>query len=109
MAEKGSRQQPQHPCTGVSTNASENILERDASNVTELPIFIGGREANEFILMPQLLMNKSQLDTAYAAIVDDKVAVGYRDEESSSEKTKTYVNAPGDRRWVGRWEIGRVG
>ena len=48
--------------------------------------------------MPQLLMKKSQLDTAYAATVDEKVAVGYRDEESSSEKTKTYLNAPGDRR-----------
>ena len=72
----------------ISAMAAESFYEATRA----MPGFTVGKAAVGYRDMPQLLMKKSQLDTASAATVDDKVAVGYKDEESTSEKmAKTWV------------------
>ena len=58
----------------ISAMAAENFYEATRA----MPGFTVGKAAVGYRDMPQLLMKMSQLDTASAAILDDKVAVGYR-------------------------------
>ena len=71
----------------ISAMAAENFYEATRA----MPGFTVGKAAVGYRDMPQLLMKKTQMDTASAATVDDKVAVGYRDEASSSETTKKHM------------------